>query len=425
MFKNTYIYILLIALPSLNISSQVKHATKITKASIKTLEMHVTGQSLSSPIIELGSTQTITFSFDDLTSEEMSYQYKLIHCDADFHASKLHASEFTSGFYKGFIEDYSYSFNTNIDYIHYSLEIPNDMMKITKSGNYALLVFLDDETNPVLTACFYVYESLVDIRTKMDFNTEKGFRNKYQQLNINILHPHYQIDNAILETQLIVKQNERIDNMATDLKPTFIRPGALSYEKNEALIFDGGNEYLYFDATTSKYNAHGIAGINFHRPYEHFVLHPFIPEPTKNYSYHEDVNGKFVVRRQEADQEALDTESDYIFAHFAIPRKAPDFTGKLYLLGEFSFNAILPDFEMQYTIERAQYECDLLLKQGRYEYRYLFTPKGTSRGQSNPFDGDYFETENDYQVFFYHRPVSARYDRLVGYRLINSLNSDR
>ncbi|MCH5327114.1 MAG: DUF5103 domain-containing protein, partial [Duncaniella sp.] len=60
------------------------------------------------------------------------------------------------------------------------------------------------------------------------------------------------------------------------------------------------------------------------------------------------------------------------------------------------------------------YELSLLLKQGAYNYQYLYVAPGSERGESGPVEGNYFQTVNEYTVKVYHRPRGGRYDRLVG-----------
>ncbi len=420
MFTNTYIYILFLSLSSFSAFSQESYSDKIFSPDIKTLKIHQSGWPLSYPAIELGGDRTIAVSFDALMNEEKSYQYKLIHCNANHKPSGLSTSEYIQGMHRNYIEDYNYSFNTNVNYIHYSLSIPNETMTIKKSGVYALVVYEKDERQPILTACFYVYENLVDISPTINYNSEKGFRNHYQQLEIAVNTQDYTIDAPLHETNLVIRQNNRRDNELFNIKPTFTRPGYLTYTKNSELAFEGGNEYFYFDASTSKYSGHGVAYIDYQRPFEHFVLHPYEPSSSKSYSERQDINGRSVIRRQEADQEALDLESDYIFVHFFVPKETPEFTGKLYLTGELTLNQISPEFELAYNIDENRYEASVLIKQGRYEYRYQFVKKGSSIGHSEPFDADFYQTENDYQAYFFHTPPGARYDRLVGYQLFDS-----
>ena len=60
-----------------------------------------------------------------------------------------------------------------------------------------------------------------------------------------------------------------------------------------------------------------------------------------------------------------------------------------------------------------QYEASVYLKQGYYNYMYL-------QENGNSPDGNFFETENEYIILVYHRPQGGRYDRLVGYRVMET-----
>jgi hypothetical protein len=71
---------------------------------------------------------------------------------------------------------------------------------------------------------------------------------------------------------------------------------------------------------------------------------------------------------------------------------------------------------MTYNREGGYYQADILLKQGYYNYQYLYVPSGETVGQTAPTEGDFFQTENEYSVLVYHRKPGERYDRLVGYR---------
>ena len=67
------------------------------------------------------------------------------------------------------------------------------------------------------------------------------------------------------------------------------------------------------------------------------------------------------------------------------------------------------------TLPSGCYTADLLLKQGAYNYMYLWVPDGTAVGQTGKIEGDHYETVNEYLVKVYDRPMGERYDRLVGY----------
>jgi hypothetical protein len=75
---------------------------------------------------------------------------------------------------------------------------------------------------------------------------------------------------------------------------------------------------------------------------------------------------------------------------------------------------------MFYDTNNNKYLNSLLLKQGVYDYTYVWIDKD---GKADDFalEGSYFETENDYQLLVYYRPSGARWEELVGYKLLNSL----
>ena len=79
------------------------------------------------PVIEMGSSDRLLLQFDDLGSELMDYMYTISHCNADWTLSELHASEFIDGFSENYIENYEFSFNTKVPYIHYDLVLPNQV----------------------------------------------------------------------------------------------------------------------------------------------------------------------------------------------------------------------------------------------------------------------------------------------------------
>jgi hypothetical protein len=76
---------------------------------------------------------------------------------------------------------------------------------------------------------------------------------------------------------------------------------------------------------------------------------------------------------------------------------------------------------MTYNFERGEYELTLLLKQGYYNYIYVYVPQGAKVADHTNIEGSFWETSNDYQILVYYRDLAGRYDRLVGYRQLNSV----
>ena len=96
--------------------------------------------------------------------------------------------------------------------------------------------------------------------------------------------------------------------------------------------------------------------------------------------------------------------------------------GKMYISGSLNDWAFDKNNLMTYNSERKEYECTMLLKQGWYNYEYVFLKDGESTGTSSLFEGSHYETENDYTVLIYYRNPRERYDRVIGTVTANTLN---
>ena len=133
---------LLLILPGLR-GQEDFYADKIYKPNIKSVQLYRTGWDLSYPIIEMNSQDRISLSFDELTDQIKNYSYTIEHCDADWYSSGLAVEEYMSGFAQQPIHDYSLSFNTYVNYVHYRVSLPNEDVNILLSGNYIIKVFED------------------------------------------------------------------------------------------------------------------------------------------------------------------------------------------------------------------------------------------------------------------------------------------
>jgi hypothetical protein len=96
--------------------------------------------------------------------------------------------------------------------------------------------------------------------------------------------------------------------------------------------------------------------------------------------------------------------------------------GKMYVTGGLTNWSLNDNNQMIYNPEQGQYECTLLLKQGWYNYEYVFLKNGDSEVTSARFEGSHYETENDYLILMYYRNPLDRYDRVIGTKITNTLN---
>ena len=397
----------------------------VYKEEIKTVQMYRDGFLLSNPIWEMGEETQLIFKFDDLSGEVQDYYYTVIHCDADWNESFIPQSDYIDGFSENPLDDFARSFNTTFDYVNYRLYLPNENMQFKLSGNYALLVYENgNKENIVLSKRFYVVEPLVDVEGTVLRATLDAFKGENHEVDFTIFHENLRIENPQQEMKVVLMQNNRWDNAIRDLKPLFIRNRALIYDYNRENVFVAGNEFRYFDNRSNRVNGENVLATDFHRPYFHKTLMPDEVRVNKRFFEYEEMNGNYVIESQDQEVEDFDTECDYTFVHFSLPLESILLGGTVNVLGALNnWNANKTN-EMTWNFDTSAYELTLLLKQGYYNYMYVYVPQGSAVADHKNLEGSFWQTENDYQIFVYYHEMASRYDRLVGYRQLNS-NADR
>ncbi len=395
--------------------------TNIYDDNIHTLLIHSSGSELEYPIIQLNANRTIILQFDDLGEDVRDMYYRFEHCTSDWKSSGLQRMDYQTGYNTALISDYEFSFNTIQNYIHYSVEFPNKDIQLTKSGNYLVQVFEDDDSDkPILSARFMIVEPLATISATIKPSSVVADRDYRQEVDINVNLEAVPSLNPYSEISLVVLQDNRWDNAKTGVKPSFVKGKELIYDFQGELTFDGINEFRHFDAKSVRYRSEEVAAVDLKNDGYHITLAPDLSRAFKQYSFQEDLNGRYLIKNDDMSDAQL--ESDYVIVHFEMPVDALLGNGDMYLFGQLSNWKLSKPYRMTYNPEKATYEKDLKLKQGYYNYLYLWEYKNTTTGTTDLTEGNHSETENEYTILVYYRDRSSFSDRLVGYKVVNSLN---
>jgi len=80
---------------------------------------------------------------------------------------------------------------------------------------------------------------------------------------------------------------------------------------------------------------------------------------------------------------------------------------------------------MSYDPEKAEYQCSMLLKQGWYNFEYIFLKNSDKTAWPSLFEGNHYETENDYLILVYFRNQRDRYDKLAGSLILNTTKKNQ
>lgn len=394
----------------------------IYRENIKSVQAHRDGFVLSNPIRALNEDVVLVFKFDDISPEVKDYYYTVVHCDADWNESFIAQEEYIDGFAENPVDDYALSFNTTFEYVNYQIMIPNDHLRLKYSGNYALVVYEDgDKEKKVFTRRFHVYENVTNVVGDVHRATQDAFKGSRQEVDFKIYHPNVPILNPRDEVKVVITQNNRWDNAIRNLKPLYIRENMLDYNYNRENVFEAGNEFRYFDNRTNRMNGENVFATDFYRPYYHKTLVTDKPRSNKKFFRYEEMNGKYVIESQDMEVRDADTECDYTFVHFTLQLGAPLLGGSVNVFGELSNWNANKSNEMTFNFDTGAYELSMLLKQGYYNYQYVYVPDGSKVADHSNIEGSFWEAENDYQIYVYYRDLAGRFDRLVGYKQLNSI----
>jgi hypothetical protein len=394
----------------------------IYKNNIHTVQLYDSSYQLSSPIIQLGTKQQLKLSFDDLDGGSQSFTYCLIHCSSDWRPSELSVMEYISGFQTDNITDYGSSVNTLQQYTHYNLMFPNDNMKITKSGNYILEVYTDNNPGkPVVTKRFMVVDPKATIDATIKPPPEPMDRAYKQQVNFTIDHSAFEIENPFGDLFVFIFQNGRLDNAISGLKPSFVKDGLLTYNYDVENVFTGGNEFRNFDIKTLRTQTEHVQKITSDSVNTVYLM-PEEKRMFKRYTTSQDINGKYLIKMQEASNS--EREADYAYVHFFLPYEMVT-DGNLYLLGSLTDWQFKKECQLIYNPKRLGYETCMYLKQGYYNYEYVFLKEGQKAGDETLIEGMHFETENDYSILVYFHAPGTSYDQLIAVGHFNSSTAKR
>lgn len=413
--------------PSLKAQDDAYYSTKfvhndnaVYRENIRTVIMYKAGFELSPPIIQLNTGEKLVFTFDDLDGGYKQYKYTLVHCDAFWNTSQLLQMEYLDGFNEDYIQDYKSSFNTTIPYVNYMLVFPTEYLRIRKSGNYILKVYLDTDKdeNVVITRRFMVCDPKVTVQGRVGNSVDVSLRNTHQQVNFEIITDGYTLTDSYSNLHVMVQQNGRWDDMVRNIQPRMITGNVYDYSLNEQLTFPGGNEYRYFDMKTLKYNTDRMQSLQYTEEGYQVYLTTDMPRTSGNYYSEEDINGRKLISAN--DSQDSYTEGDYAWVHFTLSYKYPSAEGNIYVFGALSDMQFNPSNLMIYNFNQKAYEAKILLKQGYYNYIYAFLENRSNVGDAAFIEGSFWETENEYAIYVYHRQQGDSYDQLIAVGFVNS-----
>lgn len=392
-------------------SKVLQLADRTYEPQIKTVRVYpagTTSQTQMLPAVTKLGSWTLLLEFDDLRDQRDSYYARIVHCNHDWSKSALSDLDFMPQFNEFPLNTFDFSLDTQIPYVHYKFQLP----AVKLPGNYVLVIYRGSDRNDViLSKRFMVYDTRVSFLRDGNLIGAGAVANINQQINFIINYNNIDLINPMENVNITIRQNQRWDNLTGGIKPSFLRDQTRELEYrffDPGKMFKGSNEFRWFDLRSLNYPGRNVLNVDRTRqPFNVYVQ----PDKTREglpYAIYEDLNGNFVNDNYDFRNPV---SANYAYVHFALQSLQP-IDGNVYLSGAFTNWNLSPEYQMTYNAIQKEYQANVLLKQGYYDYQYVV------KSATLPpyyFEGSHFETENEYEVLVYYRSFQPQADLLIGY----------
>lgn len=408
-------------------AAQAQLPDHIYKQNIRSVKLFNYGEIFSYPVIMLNSTDQLELHFDDMDADIKNYYYSYQLCNADWTPSTLFTFDYIKGFQSNRISTYRSSSIAYDRYTHYQAILPDRNCVPTRSGNYLLKVFINDDTSKIVFAKRFlvVDNNKVSIAARMMTPLGGQFFRTHQRVQVSVNTTNAKL-NAFSpqDLKVAVLQNYSWPTAALINRPTIYRGNYYEYS-DDALSFPAGREWRWVNLTSIRLMSDRVSNMVKGDKRTDVYVKPDGERSQQVYIYYRDNNGLFTIENTDGNNPYW--QSDYMYTHFTfVPPGNKPYGGKnIYLYGELTNYALDDSARMTFNEEKGVYEKTMFLKQGYYNYAYVTKNENPSRNEPFVFDnteGNYQATENTYMVLVYFRPFGARADELIGYTTVNSLS---
>lgn len=398
----------------------------IYKPNIHTVKLYKYGDIYSYPVMMLNSNDQLELHFDDFDNDYKNYYYTFQLYNADWTPANITSYDYIRGFQTNRISTYRNSSIVSNRYTHYQATIPERNSAPTRSGNYLLKVFLNDDTSKlVFTKRFLVVNNKASVSAIITQPFNASFFRTHQRVQVSVNTANAQI-NAFSpqDIKVSVVQNNVWASASVLDRPTIFRGNYYEYSDEENTTFQSGKEWRWLDLRSLRLLSDRMAKIvDTNKIRTDIYVKPDVERRQQVYIYYRDINGIYTVENTDGTNPYW--QSDYAWVHFTyVSPGNRAYEGKsVYLFGELTNYETSDESKMIFNEETGVYENAIFLKQGYYNYSYVTLTDKKQEGiipSMENTEGNYWATENSYMVLVYFRPFGARADELIGFTRLNS-----
>ena len=360
------------------------------------------------PVIVLNSNERLTLRFDELSSNPNMFRVVLSHHNFDWTKSNVIETIYQSGFGEDIITGGTPAIISEPDFVSYQYRFPNRDFGVRVSGNYMLHI-LDYNTNePLFSTPFIVSEDRGSITAGIDeVFIQSTFPN--HQLRATYRYPDFVSIPQVDITPVFV-QNQFWGRIRVPTEIDVSEPGVVRYDLTRDESFFGRYEFRPL-------LLHDLYSIS------RDVLEVFPDERPPRVRLQFDVVDLDInprpMRSFRFGQPNTDRNARYASVEFNLQR--PQFLDRnadVYVVGPFNNWQIRQNNKMRYIPDEDAFRVTELIKQGRYDYKYVTVENGMVNDLA--LDAFFADSRQYYQVLMYYHDRQMGIDRLLQFANFSS-----
>lgn len=411
--------VLLLSLPAL---AQVPDA--VYAPNIRSVQLYQAGDQLSYPLIHLNGGDRLELHFDDVEGGIRTYSYTFQLCNADWTPAILSSFDYIKGFSNQRINTYRASSVALTRYTHYQATLPDPNCMPSRSGNYILRVYMNNDTaQTIFTKRLLVLDekAVIPAQIQQPFNNQVFRTHQKVQFKVN-LNEGLNVVNQLQQIKVVILQNYRWDNALSGLRPTFFSRNVLEYNTENDAVFPAGKEWRWIDLRSFRYQSDRVQSAKYNRNSTDIFVRPDTDRSGQRFNLFRDANGMYTIETTESLNPYWQTDYASVYFSFVPPNNTPFNDKDIFLFGQLTGYNIDDSAKMEFNSQKGIYEKTLFLKQGYYDYSYVTVDKLAAKPAAsfNYTEGNYWESENEYMILVYYRSLAGRADELIGVTRVNS-----
>jgi hypothetical protein len=302
---------------------------------------------------------------------------------------------------------------TKISYLNYHIALP----KVRISGNYIAQVYANrNKRDTVFTQRFSIVENEIQVAASVQFGQTNASRATSQVLQLSLRYSDGLMIQSEDDLRVFVRKNNEPNFILKNLPKPVINSMDRSIrfpsfnQENSVLA---GNEFRLIDLRSVQQKLNFVSGIEEKETQTLVKTQMETAQGYYPYTERKDLNGQYIISNYENLSDSR--FADYVICQFNLKatNQAPE---DVYVTGGFNDYQKTATNRMAYIPSLGIYQANLMLKQGIYNYRF------ETKNPSDYLEGNYAQTENQYDILVYFRKPGTRIDALIGFQRINSIH---